>query len=228
MSGLHLNELVYKSRKHILEMVKDRGFDVKKLEEYTVEEMVILLEQHKKGSFEVSSNLSALDIIVENSSTKRKLVIKYRLDNKFKKVKSLLTQIDEIYNLYELTKNDCLIIMNLDILLFRDEANKNSNKALEAFINEQYNAGKFVQFFGLENFLFNISKHIYVPKHTIVPKADVVDIIADFNTKLENMPKIYREDPMAKYIGARPGDLVKIKGYIETTGFIDKYRLCIE
>ena len=228
MSDLQLSDLVYKSRKHILEMISDRGFDIKKLEQYNYEEIVLLLEQHKKGSFEVASNLSGLDIIVDNPTNKNKLVVKYRLDNKLKKVKSLITQIDEIYEMYELTKNDCLIIMNIDIVLFKDDANKNANKAMETYINELYNSGKYVQFYGLQNFLFNVSKHIYVPKHSILGKSDANAIIESYNTKIENMPKIYREDPMAKYIGARPGDLVKIKGYIETSGFIDKYRLCVE
>ena len=95
------------------------------------------------------------------------------------------------------------------------------------YINKEYEKGKFIQIYGLENFKINISKHIIVPKHTIVSKENRNEVLQKYFTKIENLPRILREDPMAKYIGALPNDLIEIKVYNETSGFTTQYRLCV-
>ena len=224
MSDLHLNELIYQSRIHLLEMIEERGFNTKKIKQYSKEELILLLENHRKGGFDTSGDLSALDIYVSDEN-ERKLIIKYRLDSKFKKSKNLENQINEIYDKYSMTKNDCLIILNDDIIIFKDNS---SSKVLVKFINQELSKGHFIQVYGVKNFTFNISKHIYVPKHTIVSKEKQKEIVELYRTKIERLPRILREDAMAKFIGAKPGDLIEIKGYSETAGFINKYRLCVD
>lgn len=226
MADLYLNNLIYKSRKHILEMIEDRGFSTSKINTFSEDEMTLQIDNHLKGGFTTSSNLSALDIYVKNNDTNEKLIVKYYLDEKFKKSKKIITQIEEMFDKYELTKNDCIIIMNIEIILNEDVK---SNNVLVNFINKLYTEGKFVQFYGLQNFLFNISKHIYVPKHRIIKsKTEIKELLEKFHTSIDKMPRILREDPMAKFIGAKPGDLIHIKGLYETTGFVNKYRLCVE
>lgn len=224
MSDLHLNELIYQSRIHLLEMIEERGFNIKKIKQYSKEELILLLENHRKGGFDTSGDLSALDIYVSDEN-ERKLIIKYRLDSKFKKSKNLENQINEIYDKYSMTKNDCLIILNDDIIIFKDNSSSN---VLIKFINQELSKGHFIQVYGVKNFTFNISKHIYVPKHKIVSKEKQKEIVELYRTKIEKLPRILREDAMAKFIGAKPGDLIEIKGYSETAGFINKYRLCVD
>jgi DNA-directed RNA polymerase subunit H (RpoH/RPB5) len=226
MTDLYLNDLVYKSRKNILAMIEERNFSTNKIDKYSFNEMTLHIDNHIKGGFTHSSNLSALDIFVKNTETNEKLIVKYNLDEKFKKSKKLLTQIEEIYDMYELSKTDCLIILNIDIILNDDVK---TNNVLVKFINKMYNEGKFIQLFGLQNFLFNISNHIYVPKHRIIKsKTEIKELLDNLYTSIDKLPRILREDPMAKFIGAKPGDLVHIKGLYETTGFINKYRICVE
>jgi DNA-directed RNA polymerase subunit H (RpoH/RPB5) len=226
MADLYLNNLIYKSRKNILEMIEERGFSTSKINRFTEDEVNLQVDNHLKGGFTTSSNLSSLDIFVKNAETGEKLVVKYKLDDKFKKSKKLLTQLDEIYDKYELTRTDCVIIFNVDIVLNEEVK---SNNVLVRFINDLYSNGKFVQFYGLQNFLFNISKHIYVPKHRIIKsKSEIIELTKNFHTDINKLPRILREDPMAKFIGAKPGDLIYIKGLNETTGFVNKYRICVE
>jgi DNA-directed RNA polymerase subunit H (RpoH/RPB5) len=224
MTDLYLNNLIYKSRKNILEMIEERGFPIKNINKYTKDELTIQIDNHIKGNFTTSGNLSSLDIFVKKSDNE-KLIIKYVLDEKFKKSKKLSTQIDEIYDTYELSKNDCLIIFNIDIILNEEVK---TNNVLVRYINKLYSEGKFVQFYGLQNFLFNISKHVFVPKHKIKSKSEINELVKNYHTSIEKLPRILREDPMAKFIGAKPGDIIHIKGYYETSGFINKYRLCVE
>lgn len=226
MTDLYLNDLIYKSRGNILAMIEERGFSTSKINKYTKDEITLQIDNHMKGGFTTSSNLSALDIFVKNNETNEKLVIKYYLDEKFKKSKKILTQLDEIYDKYELKKTDCVVILNIEIILNEDVK---SDNVLVRFINKLYAEGKFVQFYGLQNFLFNVSNHIYVPKHRIMKsKAEIKELLEGFHTSIDKMPRILREDPMAKFIGAKPGDLIHIKGLYETTGFVNKYRLCVE
>jgi DNA-directed RNA polymerase subunit H (RpoH/RPB5) len=226
MTDLYLNSLIYKSRKNIFEMIEERGFSTSKINNFTEDEINLQIYNHLKGDFTSSSNLSSLDIFVKNKDTNEKLVVKYRLDDKFKKSRKLLTQINEIYDNYELKSTDCLIILNIDIILNEEVK---TNNVLVRFINDLYSKGKFIQFYGLQNFLFNISKHIYVPKHKIIKsKSEIIEIEKKYHSNINKFPRILREDPMAKFIGAKPGDIIHIKGLCETSGFINKYRICVE
>lgn len=218
-----LLKLVYNSRGNIIDMIKDRGFNVNSIKKYSIDELKLLLEAHLKAGFENLEKLSALDIFVENDD--RKLIVKYKLDDRFKKTRKLQTQIDNIYDEYELTKNDCLILLYNDNVIYKDDM-KPSNIIIK-YINKEYENGKFIQIYGLENFKINISKHIIVPKHTIVSKEKRNEVLQKYFTKIENLPRILREDPMAKYIGALPNDLIEIKVYNETSGFTTQYRLCV-
>ena len=90
------------------------------------------------------------------------------------------------------------------------------------FITKSY----FVQLFGLENFLFNVSRHQYVPKHRILSKQETIDFLAKFNITLKNIPTIKRDDPQAKYIGLRPKQVCEITAENVTSGTTTRYRVC--
>lgn len=223
---LVLKNNIYDTRKHIISMLKYRGFDTSKIKDLGKDELGLLLEKHKTAGFEHANNLSLLDIMLKNEETGKKIVIKYKLDNKMpSNVKKLTTQINEIYENYELTKKDCLILLYNDFINLRDDKSKKMIK----YVNNLWLNNKFVQVYGLMNFKFNISEHIFVPHHEIIyDKTKIKSILDSYFTTIDKLPKIKREDPMAKYIGARPGDLVYIKGLNETVGLIDKYRVCEE
>ena len=72
-----------------------------------------------------------------------------------------------------------------------------------------------------------IPDHILVPKHTIADKSEVEEYCAEFHTSTDNFPKIWASDKMAIWIGAKPGDVVRIDSTSETAGKSVKYRLCI-
>ena len=222
-SDLYLNKLVYQSRAHILEMLEDRGFDVTALKNYTQEEMRVLLEKHQQGKFEQLTYLSPLDIKLKNADGAT-VIIKYRLDEKIKK-DVLLTHITQIFKEHKLNSDtDCIIIMNVCRVLQKAGAKDDSVVGL---VNLAYLDGIFTQIFGLENFMFNISRHVFVPKHTILTQAEVTKLMKDQNCRLDDLPKIKREDPMAKYIGMRPKQVVRIESINATTGVGITYRTCV-
>lgn len=81
--------------------------------------------------------------------------------------------------------------------------------------------------FTLADLSLNISRHTLVPKHEIVP-ADRVPALkeASMVSTLSQLPLIKKSDAMAKYIGARPGDVVKVTRMCPTAGTQIAYRLC--
>jgi DNA-directed RNA polymerase subunit H (RpoH/RPB5) len=222
--NLTLNELIVKSRKHLLEMLQDRGFNTKKINSISDEELIKLFDKHKMDKMEASSSLGPLDISLKTPEG-LKVIVKYRLDEKFKKSDKLHEQINEIFKKNKLNpETDCLIMMNIKRIYLKPGEKDNT---VQTFVNKCLAEKKFVQFFGLENFMFNISKHIFVPRHIILKSNEVREMLTFYNTKLEHIPVIKREDQMAKYIGLRPGQVVKINSYNASTGISETYRRCV-
>tara|TARA_B100000242_G_C43038582_1_gene484329 strand:- start:1083 stop:1769 length:687 start_codon:yes stop_codon:yes gene_type:complete len=222
--NLTLNDLIVKSRKHLLEMLQDRGFNTKKINSIPNEELIKLFDKHKSDKMESSSSLGPLDICLKTTEG-LKIVVKYYLDEKFKKSEKLHELINDIFKKNSLNpETDCLIMLNIKRIYLKPGEKDNT---VQNFVNKCLAEKKFVQFFGLENLMFNISKHEFVPKHTIMKSNEVREILNFYNTKVEFLPVIKREDPMAKYIGLRPGQIVKINSYNATTGFSESYRRCV-
>lgn len=74
----------------------------------------------------------------------------------------------------------------------------------------------------------NPTKHILVPKHEIVPKDTTNQILKDLYAKKSQLPIIvYHEDVQARYLGLRPGEIVKITRPSPSAGFYTVYRVCV-
>lgn len=85
-----------------------------------------------------------------------------------------------------------------------------------------------VQIFEIRHLQFDISKHRKVPKHRIITQEEAEKVLKNFNLVSPlGMPKIDSQDPMAKWIGARPGDIVEITGLCESSGENKRYRYCV-
>jgi DNA-directed RNA polymerase subunit H (RpoH/RPB5) len=86
----------------------------------------------------------------------------------------------------------------------------------------------YVQIFDIRSLGFNISKHRKVPRHRICKENEKPEIIKNYNLKsIDQCPKILSQDAMAKFIGARPGDVVEVVGLCETSADNLRYRYCV-
>ena len=86
-----------------------------------------------------------------------------------------------------------------------------------------------IQLFEIRHLQFDISAHRKVPNHRILKKAEADAVFKEFNvTSASQLPKIDSQDAMARWIGARPGDVVEITGLCEASGDNRRYRLCVE
>ena len=78
----------------------------------------------------------------------------------------------------------------------------------------------------LENFMFNVSRHQFVPKHRALSKPETTHLLSTYHCALSNLPTIKREDAQAKYIGLKPKQVCEIIVENATSGTVKKYRLC--
>lgn len=74
---------------------------------------------------------------------------------------------------------------------------------------------------------YDITAHHLVNEHIILSSSEVQEVLNSHKCKAQHLPQIPAHDPIAKYIGAKKGDVVKIlrKSYTTTTSI--SYRLVI-
>ena len=72
-----------------------------------------------------------------------------------------------------------------------------------------------------------LQDHILVPKHELLNEKEKKELLKILGIKPEQLPKIRADDPIAKEIGAKVGDIVRIIRESPTAGTSIAYRLVI-
>jgi len=211
---------IYKSRKTVLEMLRDRGYDTKSYENFTPNEINIMIYQHKNmtsGTNKHNSKQGPLDIKIKRPDG-RTIFVKYKMD-KFRITKSFETFITDIFT-NEIDKHDTLILLVGEHIKI--------SGTIEKFIQDSYNdKGRFIQVYSVFHLLFNISRHTLVSPHIIISEREKEEVMRKYNiTSVKQFPTISREDAAAKYYGIRPGDICRIVVTSGVSGEYIKYRHC--
>jgi DNA-directed RNA polymerase subunit H (RpoH/RPB5) len=111
---------------------------------------------------------------------------------------------------------------SLYICVLKDKMSQNNSKMLSSLkLN--------MQVFDMRNLQFNISRHELVPKHEVIrSETEVRNIIEKYALKSKyQLPIILKTDAMAKYLGLKNGDMVKITRVSPTAGEYFVYRCCV-
>ncbi len=74
---------------------------------------------------------------------------------------------------------------------------------------------------------FNILEHELVPEHEIVPPEEAVKILKELGIAPHQLPWIRVTDPVARAIGAKPGDVIRIRRKSPTSGETIAYRYVV-
>lgn len=84
-----------------------------------------------------------------------------------------------------------------------------------------------LQVFLKKELMYNPSRHEFVPKHEKMSAEEVEALRATYRIKSkQQLPQIHRTDVMARWLGLRHGDIVRITRYNTTSGEYHYYRHC--
>lgn len=75
---------------------------------------------------------------------------------------------------------------------------------------------------------FNVMNHVMVPDHQIISEEGVDLLLSTYKITHDQLPKIYHDDPAAKEIGAKIGDVIRIIRKSQTAGLAEAYRLVVK
>ncbi len=73
----------------------------------------------------------------------------------------------------------------------------------------------------------NVLEHVMVPEHQIMSEEEIMQLLSTYKISTEQLPKIYHDDPAAKVIKAKPGDVLRIIRISQTAGRSESYRLVV-
>lgn len=204
---------LYNSRKVLLELLVDRGYDVSAYKNFSMKEIDIMF---KNAGVKASIEQNSLDMIIEKDS--KKLYIKYVIANKIR--------LSNIQNLINNMKENVLEEGDSMIILTREKLSNELSlySLIESIIS---NDKIIIQLFWLDTLVINITKHELVPKHRVISETEKNIILKKYSlSSFNQLPIILKNDPVAKYYGMVRGDIVEIKRPSETAGEYVSYRYC--
>jgi len=192
-------------------MLKRRGYDTSEYSNFSYNEIKIMYTEKQ------------LDINVKNSENKK--INMYYLVYKKERNQSLNNFLEEKYEEFTEDNDDFEPANNSIIIILKDKPNQSLQKIVDDFY-ARYKL--YVQLFFVESLQRNILNHEYVPIHEILTEEEFSNQVKNVY-KLSNryqLPLIDRCDPVAKFIGMKPGTVCKITRPSESSGQYISYRCC--
>jgi len=201
----HINS-IYNSRTNLLEILKERDFNIETYENFDINEIGILADNNQ------------LDMLLTSNNSEKKVYVKYYI-NKIIKVQNIFSIVEDLFHLENiLNKNDDLII------IIKDEPNETLTQEIK---NIWMAESIYISLLNIKRLQFNILKHNLVPKHTILSKEEEKNFKKKFNIlHNEQIPDISYFSPVSLVLGVRPDNIVKIERKSPTSITTDYYRIC--
>ena len=206
---------IYQSRKIVLELMDNQGFDVTGYANFSVSEINAMKLNNQLDMLLESKVITSGDTNADGN----KIYIRYYLAKTIRP-NNIDEMIEDLFVLTEtLKKNDTLYI------IIKDHVNETIINHLKHIWERD---GIFIIIESIKCLQFNILKHVLVPEHVVMNDAEVKEVMRKYNiTDTVQFPDISRFDPVARAIGLRPGQVCHIIRPSETSITTDYYRICI-
>ena len=195
-------EKLFRSRRTILEMLRDRGY---------VFSNELFIDD--KDSFKKLFYSKNLDFRVDCDG-KTPVFIKWMLNFKIKPnmIKDTIDTIRE-ENFAENSPGKIILVT---------KAKPNTN--ISKIFKEKEFRG--TELFWLNTVIFNITKHILVPTHTKMDDEEVRKLLAELYIQNKfHLPIMLKSDPITRYLDLSSGDVCRITRYSPTCGHYYSYRV---
>lgn len=203
---------IYRSRMTLLDILEGRGYDVSKYRKFSPVEATAAVAAFPSLSFKVSKKddeTKVCDVRYANVS-------RQKLDTFFDDIED-----DDAEN------TEVIVMMSGPL------ADAHHVIALKQYMKMKENESKErrklrVSFFSIYMLVNNPLKHMMVPKHEIVDPAYHKELMDSmYITSKSKFPEIkFHIDPIARCIGAVPGDIIKITRPSQSAGETVIYRVC--
>ena len=195
---------------NVKEMLLDRGDNIDEFEEHEVD---IDREEFYNDKNLIEFHTSHTSIIFALTKKLRKTILE--------ELKDSTTDVSEFLKKY----NDKL---NIVLIFNNDTISAPIITQLNKFDKILQKKGGSLRYFHIKNIMFNPTKHELVPKHIKLTNEEVTEFMNKYLIKGKvQMPYILHSDIIAKWLGLKQGDVVKIERINENSGISYYYRVCI-
>lgn len=203
-TGSETSHRYYLARRTLLEMLRDRGYDA------PVQDISLsLAEFREKYTENPSLDELRINLALRSDPFKRILVIFCAPEVlKLKTVRDIFTQIGQSRNL-----NGLMLIVQAKITPQAKQALKLCKVKTE--------------WFQITDLLTNITKHVLMPKHEILSKAEKAELLENYKVNEKQIPRMLETDAIAQYYGLEKGQVVKVTIDGDITGKHVTYRCVI-
>ena len=158
-------------------------------------------------------------IIALNQESKKNVIAKLKPDKKTSKTAEELDVFKEFVLEHRKYTNYIIVF---------EELTTADNKLLVTFDKILNKIDGLLSVFMFSDLHFNPTRHHLVDKHTKLTKDEIKDLMTLYNIKSKTqLPIILKSDPIARWLGIRPGDIVKIDRYNPNSGLTYYYRACV-
>lgn len=204
---------LWRSFRTVKEMVRDRGYYISQ------EELEMSLDQFKSKVCDSMNNPQRRLMCFQANPTAEAL-------ENFPQLGTLWVEFcDEESVGIKTMRNFCIHIseknFSTGIFIYQNSITPSANKLIPTV------APASIETFQETDLVVNITHHELVPKHITLSKPEKAQLLQKYRLKESQLPRIQREDPVARYLGLKRGEVVKIIRRSETSGRYASYRICL-
>ena len=203
---------VYRSRLTLLDILEERGYSVEKYRKFSPAEATAAATSFPSLSFKVSKKddeTKVCDVRYANIS-------RQKLDTFFDDIDDDDSENTEVIVMMEGPITDAHHVVALKQYMKMKESGEKERRKLR------------VSFFSIQMLVINPMRHVLVPNHQIVEPSYHKELMDSmYITSKSKFPEIkFHIDPIARCIGAVPGDIIKITRPSASAGEAIIYRVC--
>jgi DNA-directed RNA polymerase I, II, and III subunit RPABC1 len=125
------------------------------------------------------------------------------------------------------------VVNRQDIITFRNSVNETYGENTDVVYVVKTKPNTFVykeikendEIFLMSELVFNRTKHRLVPKHVLMSEVEKKDVLSTYDCRDTQIPRMVTTDYLARYFGAKAGDMFKIYRPSPSSGVYITYRV---